>query len=125
MKIVREVYGRQFEFELTERELFDAHRAQEHIWDVHYIEGMFGVDERFDDMDEEDKKEALDDIAWDYRERLNDSEVKDEFEIASEAFEKYFEEREGTLDGRLASAQERSEAQDAVGMNKDDGLALN
>ena len=61
---------------------------------MNYIDGMFGLDERFNDMDEDEKTEALDDIAWDYRERLNDAEVKDEFELASEAFEKYFEERE-------------------------------
>lgn len=107
MKIVREVNGVSMEFELTDQELFSAYEEQENIWDRNYIENEFDDDERFEDMTLEAREEAFDDIAWRFRKIVDRMEYRNDWEAACMAVDEYFKEREVSLDGRLADAQER------------------
>lgn len=93
MKIKRVVNGVEMEFELTQNELMGAWVAQQHLFDMDYIEGMFGADERFDGMSEEEKARALSDIAWKFVDKISGIDDPDRFEVASDAVEEYFEER--------------------------------
>lgn len=92
MKITREVNGVSMVFELSSQEVFNAYEEQEHIWDVAYIEDNFGEDERFNCMSDEERSEAYEDIAWDFRKTVNDMEHPDEWECACDAREEFFKE---------------------------------
>lgn len=94
MKIKRKVNGLSMEFELTKEEIFEAYSAQKHEYDLHFIEGIFGADERFDGLNEEEKAEAFSSIAYRYRDLLVNNDDPDLFELASDAVEDYFIERD-------------------------------
>lgn len=93
MKIFVDVNGVRIERELTDTELMEAWVEQQHLFDIDYIEGMFGMDERFDGMSVKEKNDALSDIAWRYDAKISGLDDPDKFEVASDALEDYFEER--------------------------------
>lgn len=90
MKIKRDVNGVEMEFELTDNERIRAYEEQEHVFDVDFIEGIFGADERFDGLSEEEKAKAFSSIAYRYRDLLVNNDDPDLFELASDAVEEYF-----------------------------------
>ncbi len=93
MKIIREVNGMSMEFELTEDERFSAYEEQEHAWDVKYITNTF-VEERFDDLSDEERESAYNEIAYAFREKLNKMEHPDSYEAALKAVDEFFEQYE-------------------------------
>lgn len=93
MKIKRVVNGVEMEFELTDNERMNAYEEQEHIFDIDYIQDMFGKDERFDGMPSDEKASVVDTIAYMYRQKFVGSEdLVDRFELACDALDEYFDE---------------------------------
>jgi len=77
MKICREVCGVRYEFELTENELYEAYRAQEHEYDMEDIRSEFECrdDEDFRDeygITKETAMSLVSDIAYAMRFKLDD-----------------------------------------------------
>lgn len=80
------------EYELTEKELFQAYLEQEHIWDVDYVSNWSSDWEEFDDMSKDELLDAIDEIAYKMR-RIADKTGISDFDALTTAIEEYLEER--------------------------------
>ena len=87
MKIIRN----NIEYELTEKELFEAYCEQEHLWDVSYVDAMlpeWGA--AYDSIPEEILSEAIDDIAYRMRHFANKHDIHD-YDALEMAINEYLE----------------------------------
>ena len=87
MTIKRTIDEKEHEFVLTSEELFDAYCEQEHIWDVDYVGSELSEELEEFCVDEADRKNIAEAIAYEMRRQI------DKYEMSSEyALEKAFNE---------------------------------
>lgn len=89
MTIKRTIDGKEREFVLSPREMFDAYCEQEHIWDVDYVESQLESDlfEEIEDVcvDEADRKNIAEAIAYEMRSLIDKYDISQEYAL-TEAF---------------------------------------
>ena len=89
MKVKRMINGVLVEIELTHKELADAHKIWEHQADVDYVYARSndGAYEAFADLDEREKKKAIEAVAWLMRNNIQETlNVEGAFQDACEEY---------------------------------------
>lgn len=89
MKIVRNG----IEYELTEEELSSAYCEKEHLFDVEFVKNECEYNSDFENLSDEEKKDAYDDIAYEMRHQMDHYGISD-FDALAIAVNKYFSEKE-------------------------------
>ena len=93
MTIKRTIDGKEREFVLTPREMFDAYCEQEHIWDADYVGSELSEELEEFCVDEADRKNIADAIAYEMRSLFDKYDVSQEYAL-TEAFNEIKKRRE-------------------------------